>query len=110
MLFCTWGADGAYSCQVPMGECISAITHTPACLPTSDAKVVDPVGAGDAFIAGVLYSLNTSPHSDHAKAALVGCQLAGQKIIQVGFDNLGRTWRESVASLKILDQYELFVE
>jgi hypothetical protein len=40
------------------------------------------------FIADILYSLNTSPHSDHTKAALVGCQLAGQKIAQVGFDHL----------------------
>jgi sugar/nucleoside kinase (ribokinase family) len=51
----------------------------------TDAEVVDPVGAGDVLIADILYSLNASPHSDHAKASLVGCQLAGQKDCTTGF-------------------------
>jgi sugar/nucleoside kinase (ribokinase family) len=99
MLLCAWGVDGVYSCQEPVKRCISVIIHALACLSTPSVEVIDPVGADEVFIVGILYNLNTSPYSDHAKAALVGCQLAGQKIVQVGFGRLGCKWRKGVASL-----------
>ena len=52
-------------------------------------EVVDTIGAGDTFIAGMLFALN-----NHAEWALqrkleFANELAGRKVLQEGFDNLG---------------------
>jgi len=47
---------------------------------------VDTVGAGDTFIAGVIYglSLGVAPES----VLRFACELAGHKCTQIGFDGL----------------------
>ena len=50
-------------------------------------RVVDTIGAGDSFNAGVIASM---AHGDDAITALKrACVLAGKKVGQVGFDGLG---------------------
>ncbi|RKP05547.1 Ribokinase-like protein [Thamnocephalis sphaerospora] len=128
LLFCTWGADGAYSIHAPMDPLDTVdstkvstceVIHTPACLPTPTATVVDPVGSGDAFTAGVLHQLlSLVPHANHrndheetkavgwmgdrcqvaAAAARTGCQVAGQKVAQTGFSGIGAAWQATFAN------------
>jgi ketohexokinase len=51
-------------------------------------KVVDPVGAGDTFIAGVLYLLAPSPRKEVSKALQLGVLVAGEKVRREGFQGL----------------------
>ena len=78
MLTCTWGEQGAYAWQ--QGE----ILHSPAFPP---ARIIDTIGAGDTFNAGLIHSL--CRHGDLARALQFGCRLAGKKIGLPGFDQLG---------------------
>ncbi|CAG8467587.1 6950_t:CDS:2 [Paraglomus occultum] len=76
-LFCTWGDAGASCFHNPTQRLFTA----PA-LPIT--RVVDTVGAGDTFIAGVIYglSLGVAPES----VLRFACELAGHKCLQIGFD------------------------
>lgn len=75
---CTWGAAGAWA-MTPDGH----LHHAPACVPP---KVVDTVGAGDVFNAGLIHALATdySPQDALTQAT----RLAGRKVGQVGFAGL----------------------
>ncbi len=78
-LLCTWGDQGAW-CLPRDGDLI----HEPA-VPV--ARVVDTVGAGDTFIAGMIHArLHDSPWPTALAAANA---LAAHKCAQFGFAGLG---------------------
>ena len=77
-LICPWGERGAVARGVDEEACSS-----PAYPP---ARVVDTLGAGDTFIAGVIFCLNRGLL---VKDAIhFGCKLAGKKCGMQGFDEL----------------------
>ena len=79
LLFCAWGEQGGAA----MDEAGRFWEH-PALAPSA---IVDTLGAGDAFNAGVIDALlrGRSP----AQALEHACRLAGRKCAQQGFDGLG---------------------
>jgi ketohexokinase len=52
---------------------------------TTDVKVVDPVGAGDSFIAGVLFALALHRGNSVSKALRLGITVAEAKVQREGF-------------------------
>jgi len=74
-LICAWGANGAYALETD-----GTFLHSPAYPPP---RVVDTLGAGDTFNAGIIDSLCRQP--DLTIALNDACQLAGNKCGQVGF-------------------------
>ncbi|XP_028410180.1 ketohexokinase-like [Dendronephthya gigantea] len=78
VLVCPWGESGA----VARG-CAGEICTSPAYPPT---KVVDTLGAGDTFLAGVIFCLNQGRMINDA--IQFGCKLAGRKCGMQGFDEL----------------------
>jgi ketohexokinase len=79
ILFCTWGSKGATSYH----DGTVGFAHPPFSI-----KVVDPVGAGDTFIAGVLYALAVRPGTDVGKALQLGIIVAGEKVRREGFQGM----------------------
>ncbi|KPK38375.1 MAG: hypothetical protein AMJ69_08530 [Gammaproteobacteria bacterium SG8_47] len=77
-LFLGWGTDGAYT-LAPSG----AVVHCPAQIP---ARVVDTIGAGDAFNAGLIDALLRGHIAEQAlrDATIV----AGRKCARSGFEGL----------------------
>lgn len=77
LLFCTWGSSGAmcYNNQT------RKLSTEPA-LPIP--SVVDTVGAGDTFTAGVIYGLTQGMTTEGCLK--FACELAGRKCAQIGFD------------------------
>ncbi|RDI80358.1 PAB-dependent poly(A)-specific ribonuclease subunit [Venturia inaequalis] len=103
--FCTWGAEGAaalaFSRQKPDKKRL--IKSTWALPPSS--KVIDTVGAGDTFIAGILFAYAANPtntnYSNHTNLALeFALELAGRKVMQEGFRGLGEAVRHLVRPLR----------
>ena len=78
-LVCSWAEQGAFACDRDGRR-----YHSPALVPN---QVVDTLGAGDTFHAGLIramlegHSLETALHS--------ACELAGRKVAQNGLANLG---------------------
>ncbi len=77
-LVCTWGSAGAWY-AAPDGN----IHHQPA---LAVSKVVDTLGAGDTFNAGLLHALSQGQSLE--KAVRFAAELAARKIRQKGFDHL----------------------
>lgn len=75
---CTWGDDGAYGIS-----CSGSMIHIPAVNPP---RVVDTLGAGDTFLAGLIHGKVEG--MDFTNSIKTACKLAGQKCGQHGFDNL----------------------
>ena len=73
-LICAWGTEGAYA-LTPQGE----LLHSPAFPP---AQVVDTLGAGDVFNAGIIDGL--CRQQQLAVVLTQACQLAGKKCGQEG--------------------------
>ncbi|KAJ5104150.1 pfkB family kinase, partial [Penicillium argentinense] len=85
-LFCTWGQDGAELYEKATGRFMHAAAYT-----TENFQVVDPVGAGDTFIAGMLYALNCKNEDwDLCRKLEFANRVAGMKVSQEGFLGLGR--------------------
>lgn len=82
MTVVAWGEDGAYGMEVSGKVC-----HAPAQVP---AQVVDTLGAGDTFNAGMIHAVATRFQMDGALES--GCRLAGEKCGAQGFDGLCRTF------------------
>ncbi|CAK3743979.1 pfkB family kinase [Lecanosticta acicola] len=88
LLCCTWGAKGATVLTTADGS-----LHSAQSSPEPESKVVDTIGAGDTFTAGILGSIlapdAAGPIQDRAKVAVdFANRLAGRKVLQVGFSNL----------------------
>ncbi|KIW04368.1 uncharacterized protein PV09_04652 [Verruconis gallopava] len=84
VMFCTWGAAGA-----------AAYSEREIFLekPNSVVVVVDPVGAGDTFIAGILFCLACHPEKDIRQALQLGISVAEEKIRREGFQGLADVMR-----------------
>ncbi len=80
MLVCTWGDRGAYARDAHQRD-----YHSPAFPP---AKVVDTIGAGDTFNAGLIDALASGGTLEQALNH--ACRLAGGKVGQSGLDDLTR--------------------
>lgn len=76
VIFSGWGADGGYALE-PRG----ALHHAPAFRPP---QVVDTVGAGDTFNAGVIHALACGMSA--AEALATATRLAGEKCGREGFN------------------------
>ncbi len=81
LLVVTWGEAGAFA-FLPDGTRHTAPTFPPP-------RVVDTVGAGDTFIAGLIDALAAGRPVPLALEA--ACRLAGRKVGQEGFDHLADT-------------------
>lgn len=77
-----WGDQGAWA----IGR-DGTLHHAPAVVPP---QVVDTIGAGDTFNAGMIAALAESRLLPQALAA--ACRLAGRKVGQCGFDGLAAGW------------------
>ncbi|RKZ93432.1 MAG: ketohexokinase [Candidatus Parabeggiatoa sp. nov. 1] len=77
-LICAWGTKGGYALETN-----GTLLYSPAFPPP---QVVDTLGAGDTFNAGILDSL--CHQQDLATALSHACRLAGKKCGQVGFKGL----------------------
>ncbi|KAI9483685.1 MAG: Ribokinase-like protein [Benjaminiella poitrasii] len=79
--FCTWGSKGA---SVLNNETKQIFQVSPP----SIEKVIDTVGAGDTFNAGIIHHLSSQNPNELEKALQFACNLATKKVSQQGFDNL----------------------
>ncbi|QYT05794.1 PfkB domain-containing protein [Trichoderma simmonsii] len=85
LLVCTWGADGASMCQSS-----EQIVHCPVESRDKSISVVDSVGAGDTFVAGMLYSLVCRDRGwDVSHGLRFAVHLATTKVQREGFQGLG---------------------
>lgn len=80
IIYCTWGSHGA-TCLSPD----NTLHHAPA---IKIERVIDAIGAGDTFIAGIIFSLlRNMSLSSSLKFA---CELASRKVAQQGFSDLAK--------------------
>jgi len=77
-LFCAWGEHGAYGADRE-----GSVRHCPAVAPP---LVVDTLGAGDVFNAGVIHALLLGAATE--RALHTGCLLAGRKCGRQGLNEL----------------------
>jgi ketohexokinase len=75
-IICTWGEAGAFALNID-GTFHHSIAFPPK-------KVIDTLGAGDTFNAGLIHSL--ANHNDLGTALIDACRLAGQKCGIEGFN------------------------
>ncbi|HWR96964.1 MAG TPA: PfkB family carbohydrate kinase [Candidatus Methanoperedens sp.] len=78
LLAVAWGAEGAWGIEAD-----GTLLHEPASPP---ARVVDTLGAGDSFNAGMIGALAAGKSLRRALGE--ACRLAGRKVGQIGFDGL----------------------
>ncbi|KAL2263650.1 hypothetical protein VTK26DRAFT_5812 [Humicola hyalothermophila] len=85
LMLCTWGAQGAGCLSLPSGE----YNHKPASSKGESIRVVDAVGAGDTFVAGILYRLHAGDRDSSREDMLeFAVGLATKKVQQEGFAGL----------------------
>lgn len=75
---CGWGCDGSFALESD-GTAHYEPVHVQRC-------VVDSIGAGDTFVAAMLYALVNGART--AQALRCANSVAGRKVAQVGFKNL----------------------
>ncbi|KAJ6008857.1 hypothetical protein N7499_001097 [Penicillium canescens] len=86
LLFCTWGDAGAAAFEKRTGD----ILHVPA-YTEGNMRIADTIGAGDTFIAGILYGLiYRGKDWDFERRLKFANYLAGLKVTQEGFSYLHR--------------------
>lgn len=90
LLCCTWGAQGATVVQKSTASEENLEWATvQAWHPDTAQPVIDTVGAGDTFIAGMLFVLSTHNEWTLQQKLQLANQVAGRKVLQAGFDGLG---------------------
>ena len=81
-LFCTWGGDGAVACDTSRNEYVSLPAWRP-----ENTCVIDTVGAGDTFIAGILYGFLQHDMDWSLQRKLdFGIRISGFKVTREGLD------------------------
>ncbi|EYE93692.1 pfkB family kinase [Aspergillus ruber CBS 135680] len=85
LLCCTWGQDGAVVLETKSTILIHNLAYS-----APDFEVVDTIGAGDTFIAGMLYGLLWKDDWDTTKKLSFANRVAGMKVAQDGFAGLAR--------------------
>ncbi|RHZ72355.1 hypothetical protein CDV55_105580 [Aspergillus turcosus] len=85
LLCCTWGEDGAVALDTQAGE----LLHSPA-YTAPGFEIVDTIGAGDTFIAGMLYAWLCQENLNLAKKIQFANRVAGMKVGQEGFSGLDK--------------------
>jgi ketohexokinase len=90
VLCCTWGSGGAMAVgKKEEEEDIWADVKAWQAAESEQMQVVDTIGAGDTFIAGMLYALTNHEEWELQRKLEFANQLAGKKVLQEGFDDLG---------------------
>ncbi|KAJ3102685.1 hypothetical protein HDU97_000382 [Phlyctochytrium planicorne] len=84
ILYVTWGEHGGFG-LINDSTRPARTFHVPA---PSISSVVDTIGAGDTFAAGIIYAMGARG-CDAETAAAWACKLATAKCAQVGFDRVG---------------------
>ncbi|KAF4585564.1 Ribokinase-like protein [Ophiocordyceps camponoti-floridani] len=84
---CTWGPDGAAAMSQSLGNCL----RFPVEQRPSGIAVIDTIGAGDTFLAGMLYGLfcRETTRWDVQQTVRFAVQLATLKVQREGFGGLG---------------------
>lgn len=92
LLLCTWGESGVSALELPSQK----YAECPA-FKAEGAKTVDTVGAGDTFIAGMLFGL-TCHFEDWAleRKLTFANEVAGRKVVQEGLRGLGSLMQRSL--------------
>ncbi|KAJ4358596.1 uncharacterized protein N0V89_003180 [Didymosphaeria variabile] len=91
VLCCTWGAEGAAAVEKFGVNIRWAEVKGWQQKREKQRQVVDTIGAGDTFIAGMLYALNDMHDGwDLQLQISFANELAGRKVRQEGFGDLGR--------------------
>ncbi|PTB62873.1 Ribokinase-like protein [Trichoderma citrinoviride] len=91
LALCTWGAEGAAALRQPSEQVIRCPVESRA----KSISVVDSVGAGDTFVAGMLYSLVCRSRDwDVSHGLRFAVHLATTKVQREGFQGLGAHVRD----------------
>lgn len=98
ILVCTWGAQGAAAVKLhdtPNSHEWARCEDT--WYPPEDARanIVDTVGAGDTFIAGMLFGLTNHSNDILGNKLRYAVQIASRKVYQDGFHGLGEAMNQS---------------
>jgi ketohexokinase len=89
LLCCTWGAGGATAVKKGSEEIWANVKAWQA-TEGEHTQVVDTIGAGDTFIAGILFALNNHDDWPLQQKLEFANELAGRKVLQEGFSDLGQ--------------------
>lgn len=65
--------------------------------PSKDPRPTDSVGAGDTFVAGMLYGMFVQEGWNSEQRLNFANELAGRKVYRVGFQGLGEAMRDNNA-------------
>lgn len=94
ILVCTWGAGRCVAMRKGTNQVRPIIAEAPAWKPSRDyARVIDTVGAGDTFTAGMLYGMFFQKTWSLDQRLRFANELAGRKVYQEGFKGLGEAMR-----------------
>ncbi|KAF2877055.1 Ribokinase-like protein [Massariosphaeria phaeospora] len=104
LLCCTWGAAGATIVQNTPGR--SPVWASTKAWKNGDdteqSPIVDSIGAGDTFVAGMLFALNYHQDDwDLQQKLQFANELAGRKVYQEGFNGLGKAISTAAKSCEI---------